>query len=106
MRKTLITAAAFALVLATGCKNNDNASNNNQASTPTASNNAVASAPTSMTPEQLGTLGAQIKRQPNQADQLLSQHGLNQQSFAAAIRKVSEKPDDAKKYAAAYKSAS
>lgn len=111
MRKSLIAAAAFALVVSAGCKNN-NATNTNQAASPpstssSSSNTSVASsAPSSMSPEDLGTLGAQIKKQPNQADQLLSQHGLNEQSFAAAIRKVSEKPDDAKRYTAAYKRAS
>ena len=69
------------------------------------SNNSVSSA-TNLSPEDLGTLGAQIKKQPNDADKLLAQHGLDAKSFASAIRKVSENPDQAKRYAAAYKSAS
>jgi hypothetical protein len=107
MKTTLISAAALALVLAAGCKNNQTtepakvASDNSSNAT-----NVASTVPSSMTPEELGALGAQIKKQPNQADQLLSQHGLNSQSFAAAIRKVSEKPDDAKRYTAAYKRAS
>ncbi|MGH9419672.1 MAG: hypothetical protein ACRD3J_06850, partial [Thermoanaerobaculia bacterium] len=58
-----------------------------------------------LTPEQLGELGAQIKKTPNDADKILADRGLNEQSFAAAVRKVSENPADAKRYATAYKSA-
>ena len=104
MNKTLISAAALAMLLAAGCKNNSTtpaASSSNGAT-----NIATSASATSMTPEELGTLGAQIKKQPNDADKLLSQHGLNEQSFAAAIRKVSEDPGAAKRYTAAYKSAS
>ena len=105
MNRKLISAAALAILLAAGCHRN------NQSTTAAKSGynsptNSVAAAPSSMTPEELGTLGAQIKRQPNDADKLLSQHGLNEQSFAAAIRKVSEDPGAAKRYTAAYKSAS
>jgi len=100
MRKSVISASALALLLVAGCKNHQTTTTE-----PAKSNPAVASS-SSMTPEDLGTLRAQIKKQPSQADQLLSQHGLNEQSFAAAVRKVSEKPDDAKRYAAAYKRAS
>ena len=60
----------------------------------------------SRSPEQLGELGAQIKKQPNDADKLLADHGLTEETFAAAVRKVSENPADAKRYASAYKSAS
>jgi len=100
MRKSVISAAALALVLVAGCKNQQTTTTE-----PAKSTVSVASS-SSLSPEDLGTLGAQIKKQPSQADRLLSQHGLNEQSFAAAIRKVSEKPDDAKRYAAAYKKAS
>ena len=112
MNRKLISAAALALMLAAGCHRNNQsttaansgyAPTNNVASAPSSN---VASAPSSMTPEELGTLGAQIKQQPKDADRLLSQHGLNEQSFAAAIRKVSEDPRAAKRYTAAYKSAS
>ena len=102
MRKSVISSVALALLLVAGCKNRQQATTTEAAKT-TVATSASAS---SMSPEELGTLGAQIKKQPSQADQLLSQHGLNEQSFAAAIRKVSEKPDDAKRYAAAYKKAS
>jgi hypothetical protein len=103
MSSKLISAAALAILLAAGCRNNQSTTAASSGSNPT---NNVAAAPSTMTPEELGTLGAQIKRQPNDADRLLSQHGLNEQSFAAAIRKVSEDPGAAKRYTAAYKSAS
>ncbi|HEX7678498.1 MAG TPA: hypothetical protein VF713_10265 [Thermoanaerobaculia bacterium] len=106
MKKLLTSSAMMMLVLAAGCKNNpsstaaasgsDNATTSAQSSAPAAS----------LSPEQLGTIGAQIKKQPNDADKILADHGLNEQQFAAAVRKVSESPADAKRYATAYKSAS
>jgi hypothetical protein len=107
MRKLLIPSAIAMLVFAAGCKNNTSSTtaSSDTSSTP-AAQSAAAAAPSSLTPEQLGTLGAQIKKQPNDADKILAGHGLNEQQFAAAIRKVSENPADAKRYAAAYKSAS
>ena len=109
MRKQLTIIATFLVVLAAGCKNNNQqtaAANGVPANAPNASsvtNNTQAS---TLSPEDLGTLGAQIKKQPNDADKLLADKGLNEQSFAAAIRKVSENPDSAKRYTAAYKKAS
>jgi hypothetical protein len=102
MNRTLISAAALAMLLAAGCKNNASTTANSS----NGATQVATSSSTSMSPEELGTLGAQIKKQPNDADKLLSQHGLNEQSFAAAIRKVSEDPGAAKRYTAAYKSAS
>jgi hypothetical protein len=95
------------LVLAAGCKNNNPPSTAASSGSYNATTSAQSSAPAaSLSPEQLGTLGAQIKKQPNDADKILADHGLNEQQFAAAVRKVSENPADAKRYAAAYKSAS
>jgi hypothetical protein len=109
MRKQLTIIAAFLVVLAAGCKNQQTASNTasqpyaKSSSNPMVNNTAQAS---TLSPEDLGTLGAAIKKQPNNADKLLADKGLNEQSFAAAIRKVSENPDSAKRYTAAYKKAS
>jgi hypothetical protein len=103
MRRLLIPSAIAMLVLAAGCRNNPSSTTASSGSDNTP---ASASAAASLTPEQLGTLGAQIKKQPNDADRILADHGLNEQQFAAAIRKVSENPADARRYAAAYKSAS
>jgi hypothetical protein len=118
MRSTCIAIALLSLSLA-ACNNPSSATSSATSSTDTSQSTSVGSGPgsattaqgssaafSSLTPEQLGTLGAQIKKDPNSADALLSQHGLNAQSFAAAIRKVSENPADSKRYAAAFKSAS
>jgi hypothetical protein len=105
MRKLLIPVAIVTLVITASCKNN--ASSTTAAQSDTAATAAQSSSSgSSLSPEQLGSLGAQIKKQPNDADKLLAEHGLNEQSFAAAVRKVSESPADAKRYTAAYKSAS
>ena len=106
MKQLLISSAIVMLALASGCKNNPSS-----AATSSGTDNATASVqssapPASLSPEQLGTLGAQIKKQPNDANKILADHGLNEQQFAAAVRKVSENPADAKRYASAYKSAS
>jgi hypothetical protein len=105
--KTLLTSSAIVmLVLAAGCKNNPSstaASSGSENATTSAQSSAPAA---SLSPEQLGTLGAQIKKQPNDADKLLAERGLDEQSFAAAIRKVSEDPAQAKRYTTAYKRAS
>lgn len=63
-------------------------------------------AATPMTPEELGTLGAQIKNDPDQADTLLSQRGLTRESFEKAIRDVTENADASKRYSDAYRKAS
>lgn len=104
MMKKLIVSAVTALVLVAGaCK---------QETTTTATTTTDGTTTTTvqqtthtMTPEQLGELGAQISNAPDNAQQLLSQHGLDEKSFEAEIRKVTENPDSAKQYAAAYKAA-
>ena len=107
MRKQLSMIAALLIVLAAGCKNQSASSSTpSTASNTQATSAAAPSQASSLSPEDLGTLGAQIKKQPNDADKLLAERGLNEQSFAAAIRKVSEDPTQAKRYTAAYKRAS
>ena len=59
-----------------------------------------------LTPEQLGELGAQIRKSPDRAKELLSDHGLDEKSFELQIRKVTEDPEASKRYTAAYKKAS
>jgi hypothetical protein len=59
-----------------------------------------------LTPEQLGELGAQIGKHPDQASALLTRHGLTRESFEAQIRKITENPDASKRYAAAYRKSS
>lgn len=93
------------LVAALAC-NQRATTSGDAATTSVASGESVqAAAAHDMTPEQLGELGAQIKKQPDQAKQLLGQHGLDEKSFEAKIRKVTEDPDASKRYAAAYQKA-
>jgi hypothetical protein len=101
IKRASITAAVLCLVTA-GCNRQPGTAASGPASV-TPSRPASASAAVALTPEQLGALGAQIKREPNDAHALLLQNGLDEVSFAAAIRKVSEDPAAAKRYAAAYK---
>ena len=59
-----------------------------------------------LTPEQLGALGAQIRKEPGRADELLQQHGLTRQSFEKQIRDVTESAESSRRYAEAYRKAS
>jgi hypothetical protein len=106
MRTTFIAMTALTLLFAAGCKNNQSSTTAASSSSPSSYGSNNAAQASALSPEDLGTLGAQIKKQPNDADKLLAEKGLNAQSFATAIRKVSEDPAAAKRYAAAYKSAS
>ena len=96
MRNSISLAAILLVALAIGCKNDQTANN----TSPSSSQSAMSQA--SMTPEQLGALGAAIKKSPNDAQRLLSDHGLTEESFEQAIRKVSEDPAQSKRYADAY----
>ncbi len=100
--KTISTiAAALALVFVLGCKNhNQYQQTANSSGTTTAS--ASQSGP-SLSPQQLGELGAKIKKHPKDADKILSDQGLTQQQFEQQVRKVAENPAASKQYAAAYK---
>lgn len=62
-----------------------------------------AAAAQTLTPEQLGELGAQIQRQPDRANELLSNHGLTPEKFEQEIRKVTEDAQASKRYAEAYR---
>ncbi len=98
MRKTSIAIAALALVLAFGCKQKSSTeSYPASANQPTVSQN--------LTPEQLGEIGAQIKKHPSQAKKILSDHGLDQASFEKAIRQVASDPAASRRYRDAYKKA-
>ena len=67
---------------------------------------APAASAASLTPEQLGELGAQMRKDPARAGEILTERGLTKQSFEQAIRDVTENPDAAKRYAEAYRKAS
>jgi len=59
-----------------------------------------------LTPEQLGALGAEIRKDPGRGDELLQQHGLTRATFEQAIRDVTENVEASQRYAAAYRKAS
>jgi hypothetical protein len=107
MKKTSIIIGALMLVLAVGCKNQNQQAATNPSSDSTISQPANNNVNTneSLTPEQLGELGAKIKKNPGDANKILSDAGLTQQSFEQQVRKVAEDPAASKRYAAAYKSA-
>ena|SRR5438093_12494876 len=104
MRKILIAIVALTLALAFGCKNQTNTASSTPNNT---NNNTVATQQTTnLSPAELGELGAKIKKNPADAQKLLSEKGLTEQQFEQAVRKIAESPEDSKKYAEAYKKAS
>ena len=103
MKKISLIIAAVALVWMFGCKNQSNSTASN--ATPDNSNASVGQQ-TSLSPEELGELGARIKKNPKDAEKLLSEKGLTEQQFEKAVRKVAESPDQSKRYTEAYKKAS
>jgi hypothetical protein len=103
MKANWIAAGAMALVLLGGCKKQ---TTQETVVTPTSTEKTSTTVVTNMTPEELGQLGAEIKKKPGEAKRILSEHGLDEQSFEKAIRKVSSNIDESRRYAAAYKKAS
>jgi hypothetical protein len=59
-----------------------------------------------LTPEQLGELGAQIRKEPARGEEILAQHHLTHEAFEKAIRAVTEDAAASKRYAEAYRKAS
>ncbi len=98
--KNISIALVLTMLLATACRNEPATSG------VTATEPPVAQAAATLTPEQLGALGAEIKKQPNNATRILEQHGLTEETFEQAIRKVAEDPQASKRYADAYHKAS
>jgi hypothetical protein len=96
MRNVLLISLTLSLALAGAC-------NRTEQATP-GSESAVAA--TDLSPEQLGEIGGQIQKEPARAHEILSNHGLNEQSLEAAVRRVTEDPDASKRYAAAFQKAS
>jgi hypothetical protein len=103
MKKISLIIAAVALVWMFGCKNQ---SNNAASNSTTSDKSASVAQQSTLSPEELGELGAKIKKNPGEAEKLLSEKGLTQQQFEQAVRKVAESPDQSKRYAEAYKKAS
>ncbi len=93
--RALVMVSIVAIAL-TSCKNET-------ATTTSAQNQGTSvAAQSNFTPEQLGELGAQIKKSPNDAQKLLTDKGLTEESFEQAVRKVAEDPAASKRYTEAY----
>jgi hypothetical protein len=102
MRKALTLSLLLLLALGGACNQKNEATTAETTEAPP----AATVAEQQLTPEELGELGAQIKKTPERAGELLSAHGLNEKSFESQIRKVTEDPEASKRYAEAYKKAS
>ena len=85
------------LLLGVACGRDESAATAVNAAAPTET------ATTERTPERLGEIGAQIEKEPQRADEILTQHGLTRDSFEREIRAVTENVDSARRYAAAYR---
>lgn len=107
MKNVLSLSFVALLVLAGACnQKQDVAAKSDPAATPAATTAPAVASAQVLTPEQLGELGAQIRKTPDRSHELLSQHGLDEKSFESQIRKVTESPDASKRYAEAYRKAS
>jgi ABC-type Fe3+-hydroxamate transport system substrate-binding protein len=98
-RSISVIAAIAAFTLTIACHNNE------QSASTSSSSSATSVTQATMTPEQLGELGAAIKKSPNDAQRLLADHGLTEETFEQQVRKVAEDPAASKRYADAYKKA-
>jgi hypothetical protein len=58
-----------------------------------------------LTPEQLGSLGARIRQEPETAGALLEESGMDRDQFETAIRRLTEDPEASKRYARAFEEA-
>lgn len=96
-----MTLLVSALLFAGACSDDTNTS---VATTEPVATEASAEAG-NLTPEELGELGAKIEKQPGDAEKILSEKGLNEESFEQAIRKVAEDPEASRKYAESYRRA-
>ena len=101
IRRTSLAIAALTLTFTFACSKQDAATTSDNR--PVATSEAGTTSQAQLTPEELGELGAKIKASPSDAQKLLAEKGLNEQSFEQAIRKVAENPEESKRYAAAFK---
>lgn len=95
--------AALTLTFTFACSKQDTAATSDTRPVATSEASSNTSQAAQLTPEELGELGAKIKASPSDAQKLLAEKGLNEQSFEQAIRKVAENPEESKRYAAAFK---
>jgi len=99
MRHAATLSLVLVMLTLPACRNEHQATSSN-------TNAPVAATASTLTPEQLGDLGAQIARDPAHANDLLAQNHLTRAQFEKAIREVTESADASKRYTAAYKKAS
>jgi hypothetical protein len=99
MKRATTLALVVTLALLGACSNEPQQSMSKSEPRPAVSSETL-------TPEQLGELGAEIRKDPARADEILARRGLNSQSFEKAIRDVTESPDASKRYAESYRKAS
>jgi hypothetical protein len=102
MQRLLIATIALTLSL-TACQNDKRVADS---AAPAGQPAAATQQQASLTPEQLGELGAKIRQSPDNAQQLLAQHNLTAESFEAQIRAVTENAEASKRYSASYTAAS
>jgi hypothetical protein len=102
MKTTVAVSLVMLLALACGGNDKPAAQGGTSPSQQVAATNAAA---TPLTPEELGELGAKIRKTPERANEILRDRGLDQKSFETEIRKVTEDPEASKRYTAAYKRA-
>ena len=95
--KALIAVLISAALLA-GCQKEGTAGTADEPAVET-----KAAAQVHLTPEELGEMGAQIAKNPENAKSILEARGLNEASFEKAVREVTEDPEASKKYAEAYR---
>jgi hypothetical protein len=96
MKTTIFALALASVIVMTSCKQQQPPANGGGEPAGTIQQTA------SLTPEELGTVGAEISKSPEKADEILAKRGLTRESFERSIRKLSEEPKAAKRYAAAY----
>lgn len=104
MMRPLIAMTALSLSLL-ACQNDKPVGDATPAGQPAAVQQQPQQA-SALTPEQLGELGAKIRKTPNDADQLLARHNLTAETFEAQIRAVTESAEASKRYSASYAAAS
>lgn len=100
MKPTAIAIGALTLLLLSACSDRQTVSRS------TSTQPAGTTVATTTSPEDLGQIGAEIKARPAEAKDILSRHGMTEESFEQAIRTVSSDPGLSRRYAAAYNKAS
>lgn len=93
-----LTATTILILLLAACGRDSE-----PAATSTTSSETTSVSSATLTPEQLGEIGAQIRKDPSSADAVLSRHGMTREAFEKAIRDVTEDPEASRRYAEAYR---